>query len=165
MVALNKKIMQPGNMLTLLKIEHLRRLVWLHYHHGITLTSLRTLFEMARTVPQVKSWIDDLEKELDEQGDVPLQVLLHDLEQAKNDVKATPNVHAVRAKRPSLQQFEPERLIARLKAAENIIGNRWIEVGDSGEVIMHHTAEQILSELERNIAGLMPETEQIPETT
>ena len=39
------------------------------------------------------------------------------------------------------------------------------KVDDSGEVIMHHTAEQIVSELERNIAGLMPEAEQIPETT
>jgi len=163
--ALNEKIMQGGNMLTLLKIEHLRRLVWLHYHHGITLTSLRTLFETARTVPQVSDWIDNLKKSLAEQGDIPLRVLLDGLEQAKEDVKATPNVHAVRAKYPSLQQFEPERLIARLKAAENIIGDRWIEVGDSGEVIMHHTAEQIRSELERNIAGLMPEAGQIPETT
>ena len=162
---LNRKIMQRGEMLTLLKIEHLRRLVWLHYRHGITLTSLRTLFETARTVPQVSGWIDDLAKDLAEQGDVPLRVLLDGLEQAKEDVKATPNVHAVRAKCPALQQFEPERLIARLKAAENIIGNRWIEVDDSGEVIMHHTAKYILSELERNVAGLMSEAKQIPETT
>lgn len=164
--ALNRKIMQRGNMLTLLKIGHLRRLVWLHYHHGITLTSLRTLFETARTVPQVSDWIDDLAKNLAEQGDIPLRVLLDGLEQAKKDVKATPNIHAVRAKYRPLEQFEPERLIARLKAVENIIGNRWIEVDDdSGEVIMHHTAEQILSELDRDIAGLMPEAEQIPETT
>lgn len=163
--ALNRRISQAGKRLTLLKVEHLHRLVRLHYHHGITLTALRTLFETARTVPRVNAWIDDLAKDLDEQGDVPLRVLLDGLEQAKEDVKATPNVHAVRAKLPLLQRFEPERLIARLKAAENIIGNRWIEVDDSGEVIMHQTAEQILSELERNIAGLMPEAEQIPETT
>ena len=163
--ALNRRISQVGNKLTLLKVEHLHWLVRLHYHHGITLTALREMFEKARTVPQVRDWIDDLAKDLVEQGDVPLRVLLHGLEQAKADVKATPNVHAVRAQHRSLQQFEPERLIARLKAAENIIGNRWIEVDDSGEVIMHQTAEQILSELERNIAGLMPEAEQIPETT
>ena len=163
--ALNRRISKVGKKLTLLKVEHLQRLVRLHYHHGITLTTLRTLFETARTVPQVRAWIDDLAKDLAEQGDVPLRVLLDGLEREKKDVKATPNVHAVRAKYPSLQQFEPERLIARLKAAENIISNRWIEVGDSGEVIMHQTADQILSELERNIAGLMPEAEQIPETT
>ena len=159
--ALNRRISQVGKRLTMLKVEHLHRMVRLHYHHGITLTALRDLFEEAHTVPQVRSWIDDLEKKLNEQGEIPLRVLLHGLEQAKKDVKATPNVHAVRAKHRSLEQFEPERLIARLKAAENIIGNRWIEVEDSGEVIMHHTAEQILSEMERNIAGLMPEALQI----
>ena len=163
--ALNGRIMQGGNMLTLLKIKHLRQLVWLHYHHGITLTSLRTLFETARTVPEVSDWIDDLAKNLAEQGDIPLRVLLDGLEQAKEDVKATPNVHAVRAKYRSLEQFEPERLIARLQAVETIIDSHWIEVADSGEVIMHQTAEQILSKLERNIAGLMSEAEQAPETT
>ena len=163
--ALNRKIMQRGDMLTLLKIEHLRRLVWLHYRHGITLTSLRTLFETARTVPQVSDWIDDLAKDLAEQGDVPLRVLLDGLEQAKDDVKAIPNVHAVRAKYQPLEQFGPERLIARLQAVETIIDSRWIEVADPGEVIMHQTAEQIISELERNIAGLMSEAEQAPETT
>lgn len=164
--ALNRRISQVGESLTLLKVEHLQRLVWLHYHQGITLTVLRTLFERARTVPDVNSWIDDLKKTLDEQGEVPVRVLLEGLErERKDDNKAIPNIVAVRAKLQLLQQFEPERLIARLKAAENIIGNRWIEVDDSGEVIMHHTAEQILSELERNIAGLMPEAEQIPETT
>ena len=164
--ALNERIMQGGKKLTLLKVEHLRRLVWLHYRQGITLTELRTLFEKARTVPQVNAWIDDLEKVLDEQEEVPLRVLLDGLEQEKKDDKATPNVHAVRAKYPSLQRFEPERLIARLKAAESIIGRRWIKVNeDSCDVIMDQKAEQIVSALERNIADLMTESKQIPETT
>ena len=164
--ALNERIMQGGKKLTLLKVEHLRRLVWLHYRQGITLTALRTLFETARTVPEVNAWIGDLKTRLDEQGDVPMRVLLDGLGQEKKDEKATPNVVAVRAKLPLLQKFEPDRLVARLKAAESIIGNRWIQVNeDSRDVIMHHTAEQILSELERDIAGLMPEAEQIPETT
>lgn len=164
--AVNGKIMQGGNKLTLLKVEHLRRLVWIHYRQGVTLTELRTLFETANTVPEVNAWIDGLKKRLDDQGDVPLRVLLDGLEQEKKDEKATPNVVAVRAKLPLLQQFEPDRLVARLKAAESIIGNRWIQVKeDSRDVIMHHTAEEIISVLERDIAGLMPEAEQVPETT
>ena len=54
-----------------------------------------------------------------------------------------------------LKQFTPERLTARLKAIESIIGTRWIEIDeDSYEVVMHHGAEQILKELERNTTNL-----------
>lgn len=161
---LNQQIRQVGSRITLLKVDHLDRLVRIHYRHGITLTELRSLFEDAHTVPQVGEWIDDLEKRLDEQGEVPLGTVLYGLERETKDVKATPNVFAVRATEPGLREFEPERLIARLKAAENIIGRRWMEVNDdSGEVIMHHTAEQIIAELERNVEALMPEAAEISE--
>lgn len=156
---LNRRIrLKSGARLTLLKIEHLSRLIWLHYEYGVTLTELRTLFESARTVPEVTSWIDLLDKRLSSQDAVPLRDLLNGLEEEKKDPKATPSIIAVRAKTPSLQAFEPERLIARLKAVENIVGDRWIEVSElSGEVIMHQTAEQILSDFQRNIDGLHDE--------
>ena len=142
--------------LTLLKIDHLNRLVRLHYQHGVTLTRLRSLFDKAHTILQVNEWMDMLRKELAEQGGVPLFVLLQGLEKEKNDPKASPNVHAVRAKDPALQSFEPERLIAKLKAVESIIGSQWIEVEMSGAVFMHQTVDQLVAELERNIKNLDP---------
>ena len=167
--ALNRRIGSEEDRyrcLTLLNIKHLRCLVWLHFRHGVTLTELRSLFERAHTVPQVNDWISSLKDSLLEQGEVPLRVLFKGLEQEKNDPKATPNIIAVRAKLSALQDFEPERLVARLKAVENIVGERWIEVKDSGEVLMHQTAEQILKEFERNIDNLDSATaDELPETT
>ena len=141
--------------LTLLKVEHLVHLVRLHYLHGVTLTKLRLLFETAHTVQQVKEWMDSLEKDLNKQGEVPLGVLIQALDEEKRDPKAPPNIIAVRAKMPALQNFEPDRLIARLQAVESIVGTRWIEVDSrSGTVTMHQTADQILEELKNNIADL-----------
>ena len=154
--SLNQQIRQVSDRITLLKVDHLDRLVRVHYRHGITLTELRSLFENAHTVPQVSEWIEGLEMRLEEQGEVPIGAILYGLERERKDVKATPNVFVVRATEPGLREFEPERLIARLKAAESVIGRHWMEVNeDSGEVIMHHTAEQIIAELERNIEALM----------
>ena len=151
----NQKMEQEaGRYLTLLKVEHLRRLVWLHYQHGVTLTELRNLFDKARTVPHVDSELELLEQSL-EQKEVPLAFLLQYLEQEKLDLMATPNVIAVRAKHQELQKFNPKRLTARLKAVENIIGTRWIEVETEGEVIMHQTAKEILTEFERNMGNLI----------
>ena len=144
--------------LTLLKIEHVRRLVCLHFRHGVTLTELRSLFENTRTVPQVDDWIESLETGLLQQGEVPLAVLLEGLEEEKSDPKAVPNIVAVRAKSQMLQKFGPARLTARLKAVENIVGTRWLEVETSGEVLLHQSATQILNELERNFEDLSATT-------
>ena len=153
--------------LTLLKVEHLDRLVRLHFRHGVTLTELRSLFKNAHTVSQVNDWIKSLSNSLLQQGEVPLRVLLDGLEQEKSDPKATPSIIAVRAKKPELQGFEPERLIARLKAVESIVGTRWIEVEKkSGTVLMHQTVAQLLIEFKRNIDDLAtPTTAGLPETT
>ena len=159
--ALNRRIGADGESyqyLTLLKIKHVRRLVWLHFRHGVTLTELRSLFEETCTVPQVDDWMKSLERRLVEQGQVPLSVLLNSLEEEKNDPKAAPNIIAVRAKNPKLKEFAPDRLIARLKAVEAIVGTRWVEIKSSGEVSMHQTAEQVLRELERNIDDLASTT-------
>ena len=144
--------------LTLLKVEHLRRLLDLHCRHGLTLTKLRALFEKARTVQNVHDWLVTLESELQEEGDLPVALLLDGLEREKRDPKATPNVIAVRAKTDELARFEPERLIARLKAVESLVGTRWIEVDNAGTVLMHHTAEQITLALERSLLELNDDT-------
>ena len=140
---------------TLLRIADLRRLVELHYRQGVPLTRLRSLFETAHTVPQVTAWIDDLEDELKaREPQVPLQRLLAGLEDAKGDPKARPNVYTVRASDDELRGFAPERLVAALKAVETIIGRRWIEVERSGSVVLHHTASQILAEVERQLRDM-----------
>ena len=152
---LNRQLRKRGSgRVTLLKVEHLERLVRLHYRHGLTLTKLRALFEDVHTVQDVNEWIDSLEASLRKQGEVPLSVLLEGLEEEKKDPKAVPNVIAVRAKHAALQNFEPDRLIARLMAVESIVGARWIEVERSGAVRMHHTAEQLLVQLEGNVRDL-----------
>lgn len=154
--AVNRKIRQPGGkFISLLKVKHLNRLVWQHFHNGVTLTELRSLFESARTVPEVDEWIDELEQRLCFAGEVPLVILLNSLEAEKRDTNATPNISAVRANHDELKRFEPDRLVARLKAVESIVGARWIEVEeDSRDVLMYHTSEEILEELQRNIGGL-----------
>ena len=153
---LNQKINQDvGNFLTLLKVAHLQRLVKLHYHHGITLTELRSLFEKSRTVQQVDEWIKSTEHKLSQQGNIPLGVLLTKIEEEKTDPIAKPNINAVRTKAPELKKFAPERLIARLKAVESIIGTRWLEVDTTThDVLMHQTAPQILAELDRAVNSL-----------
>ena len=158
--ALNQKILANAyRRLTLLTVEHLRRLVWLHYRHGVTLTELRRLFETARTTSEVDDWIASLKETL-QRSEIPISELLHGLEREKSDPKATPNVNAVRKINPAFLEFEPERLAARLKAVEKIIGVRWIEVDeDSGKVRMHQRADQILAELERNIDALDAESQ------
>ena len=154
---LNRQIGDRGDgRLTLLKVEHLNRLIRLHFRHGLTLTKLRSLFENAHKIREVGEWIDSQETRLREQGEVPLSVLLEGLEREKEDPKATPNIIAVRAKLVALQNFEPERLVARLKALESIVGARWIEVESFGAVRMYQTAEQLLAQLDRNVRDLPP---------
>jgi len=152
---LNKQMnLEVGRYLTLLKVDHLKHIVQLHFRHGVTLTELRLLFENSRTVLQVNHCLKSLEIRLVKEGEIPIHILLEGLEQEKKDPKAIPNIIAVRAKVPELGRFEPERLTARLRAVENIVGSRWIEVETSGDVRLHQTAEQILAALEQNIVGL-----------
>ena len=139
--------------LTLLKIAHLERLVRLHFHHGLTLTDLRNMFENCRTVTDVDQWTDQIERRLSE-SEVPLAILIEALERLKEDSKATPNVKVARVTTPGLEDFLPSRLTARLKAVETIIGKRWLQVDDSDDVVMHQTADQILAELDRQIGTL-----------
>ena len=139
--------------LTLLTIGHLERLVRLHFQHGLTLTDLADMFETCRTVTNVDQWIDQIERNLSE-SEIPLAILIEALERLKEDTKAVPNVKVARAITPGLKDFSPNRLTARLKAVETIIGKRWLQIDDSDDVVMHQTADQILVELARQIGTL-----------
>ena len=144
-----------GKRLTILKVGHLEQLTKLHYLHGVTLTELRSLFENSCTVTEVDAWLLALEKRLTAGGEIPLEILLRSLEEDQKDPNATPNIAVVRSRMDQLKQFTPERLTARLKAMQSIIGTRWIEIDeDSYEVVMHHNAQEILKELERNTTDL-----------
>lgn len=147
---------RDGRMVTLFTVDHVRRLVELHYRFGVTLTRLRTLFVEAHTVVQVTRWIDELENELANlEPQVPLMTLLEALEEEKNDPKATPSVYTARAANQQLRLFTPERLTASLQAVETIVGARWLEVENSGLVRLHHTATQIVAEVERHLRSLL----------
>lgn len=140
-----------GKKLSILKVKHLEQLTRLHYSHGVTLTELRSLFESSCTVSEVDAWLLALKEKLTAGGDIPLEILLRGLEKDKEDPLATPNVAVVRSRIDALKKFKPDRLVARLKAMESIVGTRWIEIDeDSYEVMMHHISDEILKELERS---------------
>jgi len=161
---LNRQMEEPHwSNITLLKVCHLRQLVWLHYRHGITLSELQGLFHNARTTSEVDDFIMRLEGSLQSGEPVPLETLLRGVEEAKKNTKIQPHVFAIQAKYPSLEKFETERLIARLRAVETILGSRWIEVEESGVVVMHQTAVETLAQLERNLYELVTEDPNEPE--
>ena len=133
----------------------LNELCQLHFDHGLTLTDLWHMFEACRTVTEVDRWIGET-RQARSDGEVPLVVLLEALDQLKADRMAVPSVKAARVKVAELAKFTPARLIARLRAVETVIGDRWLRVDESGDVVMHQTAEQIRLELERQIGCLYP---------
>ena len=143
---------ETGKMLTLLKLEHLHRLLLMHVRHGLTLTELRSLFESARNVPQVNDWIEAKDRALVEQGEIPLRPLLLELEKQKSDLNATPNINVARERLLELKKFSPDRLLARLRVVADMVGTRWIEVvEDRRDVLMHQVAEQVSARLEAEL--------------
>ena len=139
---------------SMIKIDHLKRLVGLHYQYGLTLTEIRKLFENARSVIEMSKAIDSLAQDVSEDAEVPVGTILRELEKWKNDPGAKPNILVVRANNPEMKKFDGRRLVSRMEAVEKIIGTRWIEVERSGEVKLHSTCDDILDELERNITEL-----------
>ena len=75
-----------------------------------TFSDLRELFEETNTTDSVTNWIGKLENNLRSKADIPLEILLRGLEEAKSDLKSPPNVNAVRAKNPKLEDYETDRL-------------------------------------------------------
>lgn len=155
---LNKEVIREvkrGAKVTLLRLDHLRYLVEIHYKFGVTLTDIRHLLESAHTVPEVDAWIRQFEEDRKRDAQVPLHRLLDGIERAKDDKKAQPNVNFVRARDPELAEFEPERLIAAVAAVQTIIGKRWIEVDNaSGGVLLKGTADQVVAEFERLLRAM-----------
>lgn len=140
-----------------IRIDHLRRIVELHYRYGVTLTRLRSLFEGTKSTTQVQQWIDELEDELKSlERRVPLLTLLQTLESLKDDDKQVPSVAVARYRnQPALWEFAPEKLTASLNAVETIIGSHWLEVDKvTGEIRLHTTAGQIVAEVERNLRDM-----------
>ena len=149
--ALNEKLRACGSStLSLVKTEHLEELVRLHYRYGVTLTDLRHLFEEAHTVPEVDRWIENLAT-CCSRREIPLEVLLDGLEEAKDDEKAQPSITAVRERVGGLKEFSPEHLRARLEAVAAILGPRWLTVKGDYTVRMHSDSGQLLNELDRAI--------------
>ena len=137
-----------------MKVSHLQGLLQLHMDYGLTLTDLRDMFKGCRTVGQIDEWINKMREHLSD-NEVPLAVLMGALERLKNeDTLAVPSVEVARATTPALVPFFPYRLEARLKAVVTIVGERWLRVEDTGHVIMHQTADQVMAELDRQI-GLL----------
>lgn len=155
----NKKLAASaadGKPVTTLKVEQLRRLVELHYRHGVTLTRMRTLFTSTHNVLEVEGWLTALEAELMGRKRVPLQLLLQTLERAKADTLAVPTVTAARIMESGLAAFTPEDLLAHLGAVSTLLGTEWIEVDpQSGEVRLHARAAQITAEVERHLHDLL----------
>ncbi len=155
----NRKVLdaaENARPVTLLKVDHLLRLVELHYKYGLPLTRLRTLFETAHTVPEVDAWMDALQDELSRlEPRVPLTKLLDAFEEAKRDELATPTVSSVRVQHQELRQFRPEKLTAALSAVREIVGRRFLEIDElSGEVRLHSTAAQLVAEVDRSLRDL-----------
>ena len=157
--SINKRVRQQvehDQPVTLILTTDLRRIVELHYRYGVTMTQIRQLFDSAHTASETTKWVDNLEYSLKEQGaQVPLKLLLERLEEAKEDKKGQPNVHAIRYRDEVLQLFEPEKLIAALHSVQVIIGPKWLEVNPtSGDVQLGHTADQIRIEVERRLSDM-----------
>ena len=155
--AVNENIRSDsGKYLTLLKTEHLSKLIQLHYRYGITLTELRMIFQKARTTSDVNAEIDSLSNRI-QSKEIPLRALLDGLESLRiDDPLALPNFRVVRAKNSDLMNFRPGKILALLRAVEGVVGTDWIDVKESGEVLMHQTVEQIFEKFNRTVADLIP---------
>jgi hypothetical protein len=144
-----------GDVLCLLTVDHLKRLLQLHYKAGITLTTLRRVCEEGFAVSETDAVISRLEEELGAADEtVPLRGLLETIESLKEDNVAVPHVDGARRLDARLKPFGVDRLTTSLQALQTIVGPRWVEVTNSGEVILHARAEQIVTEVERNMRAM-----------
>ncbi len=137
--------------ITVLKTQHLKRLLELHLQYGVTLPQIRSLFEQAYSIPQVEQWIDNLSATLQTpEAQVPLRTLLEAIEQQKSDELAAPTIQVARTLSPSLKAFPPEKLVAVLKGVSDIVGRNWIEFDEKGPGIhLQQSVDQIILEVER----------------
>ena len=150
--ALNKRLAnaaQDGNNVTALLTADLIELVKLHYKFGVTFADLRDLFERAHTLPETRNWVVELKARLELSGPLPIRTLLNALEREHLDEHARPNVIAARTKDEVLKQYPPERLGSALKAAAELLGERWLTIDDHFNVHMEQSAARISEEFQR----------------
>ena len=157
--SLNKKVVSAanqGNKVTVLRTADLVDLVRIHHEFGVTFGELRQLFEAAQTPAQTRAWVANLRASLVSADPLPLRTLLTALEEEQQaDPNAEPNVRAARSKNPDLLRHTPDRLIAALRAASTLIGDRLISVDEpSGNVHMGQSASEISREFERRLADM-----------
>lgn len=154
--SLNRKIsgaVEAGNKVTVLRTKDLIALVRLHYRFGLTFSDLRQLFENAHTLPETAEWVVQLKSRLESEAPIPLRTLLNTLEEEQQaDLLSAPNLRAARAKSPVLREYTPDKLEAALKAAETLVGERWLIVDEQWNVRMEHSATEISEEFRRRLA-------------
>ena len=153
--ALNKRIadaVRSENKVTVLRTDDLVDLVKLHYQFGVTFADLRELFEKAHTLPETRAWVQDLRGRLEGSGALPFRTLLNALESEQSDEKARPNIIAARTNTPELKEYEPERLERALKAAADLLGERWLSIDDQFNVRMEQSAAEISEEFRRRLS-------------
>lgn len=133
----------------LLTVEQLKRLISLHLRYGLTIATVRDMFDNCGSTNEVDSWIDKNELSLDV-SKVPLAHLFSELEKAKADDGEIVNIKSVRAVDPVLKKFGSDRLLGQVSAVESLLGSSWLTVDEiSMNVEMYSTAEQILAEIHR----------------
>jgi hypothetical protein len=149
---LNRKLEKHEAPATLLTLGAIERLVSLQVRYGVPQADLRGLFEQ-RTTGQVDAWLNELEERLSAK-EVPLLVLLEELEKQKADEYETPNVKAVRMVNDSLKLFGADRLIAVLRGLQAVIGSSWIEVDEqTADVVLHDRPARLLEQFDKRVAG------------
>ena len=145
---LNKKLAGHGGPATLITIDAIQRLVKLQVKYGVPQAELRGLFKQ-RTTGEVKTWLKDLEARLSAHQ-VPILLLLQQLEAQKADEHETPNIKAVRMLSKDLKDFGADRLMAALRGVQAVVGTAWLEVDQQTyDVLLHDTPARILEQHEK----------------
>lgn len=133
----------------LLRTGDLRKLVELHARYGTTLSEVRDLLESTNDIESVRAWMEAFEERVsDPDRQVPLKDLLDALEEQKSDEKSDPNIYVARERMASLKRFDPVQLAERLRGIQQLISERFIEVGDM-TVVMHQSPDGIIEEVSR----------------
>ena len=142
-----------GNLVTVLRTDELIDLLKLHYRFGVTLGDLQDMFQNAHTIPQTIGQVALLKQKLEQEGPMPLRILLEALEQSKNDTKARPSVGAARIRaEDELLRYKPERLIAALQAVSTLVGDRLLRINDSSGNVRMESPATIIAEFQRRLA-------------
>jgi hypothetical protein len=140
---------------SVLTTSDVRRLVTLHLRYGIPLSRVRELFATCHTALETGAWIDELASELSEQeGQVPIRLLLEGLHSLKEDDKAPPTLSAVRQTVPELKRFTPDKLQAVLEGLGNLVGRGWIDIDPHGNVRLEQTPDLLIDEVHRALGEL-----------